>query len=113
MASLLASGVPVGILSPHSETALHVAGIKGDPATVRALLAAGAEVNARNPPGQQRHMTPLMWAAYGGHAEMVELLLAGGADPALKDELGNTAAAYAKEAGHAAVQALLEGRSEL
>ena len=39
---LLKSGVSVKQRSPDGETALHVAGMRGDPSTVRALLAAGA-----------------------------------------------------------------------
>ena len=43
---------------------------------VKALLARGADVNARERHGQ----TALMWAAAEGHAEVVEALLKAGAD---------------------------------
>ena len=90
--ALLAQGTAATTLSPEGESALHVAGITGDPDTVSALLAAGADPNARNPAGTQLRMTPLMWAAYGGHTDMIRQLLAGGADPSLLDELGKAGA---------------------
>ena len=48
----------------------------GKPAVVEALLAKGANPNARGPRGQ----TALMWAVAQKHADVVKLLLAGGAD---------------------------------
>jgi ankyrin repeat protein len=52
------------------------------------LLDAGAHVDDRDDRGR----TALMIAAEGGHAEIAGLLLARGADPALKDEAGKRAA---------------------
>ena len=43
---------------------------------VKALLARGADVNAK----ERRGQTALMWAAAEGHAEVVEALLEAGAD---------------------------------
>ena len=43
---------------------------------MKALLARGADVNAK----ERRGQTALMWAAAEGHAEVVELLLKAGAD---------------------------------
>jgi ankyrin repeat protein len=48
----------------------------GKPGPVKALLARGARVNARDRKGQ----TALMWAAAEGHAEVVSILLAARAD---------------------------------
>jgi ankyrin repeat protein len=59
----------------------------GDVAHVGQLLAAGADVNARDAFGA----TALMNAASGGNLEMVEALLAAGAEVDAKDELGWTA----------------------
>jgi ankyrin repeat protein len=59
----------------------------GDAARASQLLAAGADVNARDAYGA----TALINAAYSGNAEMVEALLAAGAEVDAKDELGWTA----------------------
>ncbi len=59
----------------------------GDVARASQLLAAGADVNARDAYGA----TALMNAAHGGNLEMVEALLAAGAEVDAKDELGWTA----------------------
>jgi uncharacterized protein len=59
-------------------------------------------VNARQGTGQLG-FTPLMEAAYNGQRDMVELLLAHGADPALRDDKGLTAADYARQNGHQAL----------
>lgn len=53
----------------------------GDLATVRQLLEAGADVEARGDWG----VTPLMEAASRGHAEVARLLLEHGADPLAQD----------------------------
>src|SRR3984885_1000888 len=52
------------------------------------LLDAGAHVDDRDDRGR----TALMIAAEGGHAEIADLLLKRGADPALKDKAGKRAA---------------------
>ena len=105
--------------SQDGESALHVNAIKGDGETTKVLLAYGAEVDARTPRGESLHMTPLMWATYGGtprHKEMVRLLLAAGADPLAADENGKEVLTMAQEAGAADVEALLKaairGRQE-
>jgi ankyrin repeat protein len=56
-------------------TALHLAALNHDLTAVNALLAAGAEVDARN----EAAATPLIYGA--GHAGVVRALLARGADP--------------------------------
>jgi hypothetical protein len=78
---LLALGRLVQLVGPNAAdgegvTALHHAASAGQVAAIGALLAAGADANARNCKGS----TPLLWAASDGQAEAIERLLAGGAD---------------------------------
>lgn len=73
----------------------------------RALLDAGAPVNARS----AQDGTALHTAAFGGHRAIVELLLEKGADPAAKTAAGKTPADVARERGHAEIAQLLETRS--
>jgi ankyrin repeat protein len=63
-------------------------GDKGEhPEKVRALLDAGAQVNTHGPGGR----TALHYAATAHHQQVVDLLLARGADPTLKDDNGRPA----------------------
>ena len=59
----------------------------GDIAQMEALLAKGAEVNARNPHG----WTPLHVAAAGGDPAVIALLLQQGADVHAQSHIGTTA----------------------
>jgi len=58
------------------------------------LLAAGAQPDALDGIG----WSALMWAAAGGHANAVALLLGNGAELGIKNESGDTALDYAKQA---------------
>lgn len=69
---------------------------KGDTDTVRALLAQGAEVNAKGKNG----FTPLILAAQNGHTDTVRVLLDAGADVNAKNEEGTTALITAAKNGH-------------
>lgn len=75
----------------------------GDLPSVRALLAAGADVNATNKSGQ----TALMVAAVMGHGEIVASLIEAGADPHLRDRLGLTALEWSSRRGFPEVSRLL------
>lgn len=66
---------------------IHFAAEYG-PEVVPVLIEAGAEVNA---PLQYSALTPLMLAAWKGHASAVRALLAAGAEPVSKSSLGETA----------------------
>ncbi|CAK9040004.1 unnamed protein product [Durusdinium trenchii] len=72
-------------------TALHYAAERGHVAAVKALLAAGAAVNAVMNSGD----TPLHKAASGDHLEVARALVAHGASPDVKDLNGFTPAALA------------------
>jgi ankyrin repeat protein len=73
-------------------------------AIVRALLDAGAPVNARSGSGG----TPLHTAAFTGDAEVVELLLARGADPRIPSNDGKTPIDLARDRGHTALAERME-----
>ena len=76
---------------------LHAAVGARNPECVAAVLEGAPDVNAR----QQVGYTPLMGAAAGGRDEIVDMLLARGADPTLVADDGKTAADVAREHGHA------------
>ena len=74
---------------------------------VALLLARGADVNAM--PGRA---TALHEAAFRGDRALVDLLLAAGADPSLRDrEFHADAAGWAAHAGHHALAALFKGQT--
>jgi ankyrin repeat protein len=86
----------------HDLPALYFAAIGGNLAAARALLEAGADVNAR-----AEAAAPIHGAVMGGSAEMVRGLLEHGADPALPDYKGRGAAALARDLGRADLEVLL------
>lgn len=88
------------------EVALIVAALHGRLSAVRALLDAGVDVNA-TPYCRQ---SALHYAPYGG-AEVVEELMARGADASLVDtQTHQTPAQWARELGNAAIAERLERR---
>jgi ankyrin repeat protein len=83
---------------------LWEASYDGNDASVRALLATGADADAADEAGQ----TPLLLASSRGHVRVVQTLLARGANVFAQDRHGTTALQAAKERGHAAVVVALE-----
>lgn len=67
---------------------LHEAAKRGDVDRLRAVLAGGVAIDSRDEKG----WTALMWAAYNLHSDAVDLLLASGADPGVRDRLVQDAA---------------------
>src|SRR2546422_6350370 len=64
-------------LGPAGETLLMLAARNGNPEAIKLLIAAGVDVNAREP---VRGTTALMWAVEQKHPGAVKALLDGGAD---------------------------------
>lgn len=89
--TLLAAGLSsqVQAADPHGATALMVAAQEGSAANVRALLAAGSDAAATD----GNHRNALFWAvqrASSDRAEVLQMLLAAGADPNVADTQGIT-----------------------
>ena len=87
---------------------LFAAVASGNPAQLRAALAAGGDVNVLGP----GRGTPLIAAAAAGWLEGVGLLLAAGAEPTWKDDSGETAYLKAAANGHRAVVSRLEAHAD-
>lgn len=75
---------------------LHYAASKGREETVRYLLSQKAIVNAPAPDGT----SPLMMGALSGNRQVVDMLLQAGADPAMQNAQGLSAASWARSANH-------------
>ena len=73
-------------------TPLHLAALNVDSGPLKALIAAGANANARD----KNDATPLHMAAYGTRSENAKLLLQAGADPLLKTSEGRDVASLAR-----------------
>jgi len=95
--SLAANADPFGI------TPLHAAAANGHTEVVELLIAAKANVNARDTGGA----TPLVSAAAANHPDTVAVLLAHGADITARGPGGKTAAQIADERGYKEVAAAL------
>jgi uncharacterized protein len=91
--------------SPDGWTPLHLAAHFGQPAAARALLDAGAEVEARSSNAMAN--TALHAALAGRHRDVAELLLGHGADPNARQHGGFTALQAAAQHGDLAMIELL------
>ena len=111
--SLLVAAVLVAalVVSPRAAGKSDVAdaAMRGDIATVRALIAQKADVNAAQADGA----TALHWAAYRSNTEMAALLLRAGANPKAANRQGATPLWLASVNGDAAmIGALLEADAD-
>jgi uncharacterized protein len=97
---LLARGLDPNSVDPNGDPLLFTASRAGYRATIDVLLAAKANVNAKNRFGD----TPIMAAALNGHLEIVKRLRTQGADV---EPRGWTPLIYAATGGHDAVVAYL------
>ena len=102
---LLAAGADPAMpaRNPMLVMPLHSAVSRGKAENVRALLDAGAPVDAR----QQGGLTTLHAAAHNGNRSVVKMLLQRGADRAIVDAAGKTAEQHARDGGHEAIAALI------
>ncbi len=94
--TLLAAGADPNLTDSDGNTPLMVGAHDENLDVVRELVNHKANVNARNREGD----TPLTNAACWGSASVVDLLLHHGADPALPDGAGVSAANLARQHGH-------------
>lgn len=103
---LLTAGADPNTVLPGGETALMTCSRTGRVDAVKALLARGAVVDAKE---GERGQTALVWAAAEGHAAVIDLLIASGADFRLRLPSGFTPYLLAVREGRTeAVRTLLK-----
>ena len=104
---LLARGADVEQVArnPMKVQALHSALAGNHREVARALLEAGAPVNA----GQQEGWTPLMEAVLHDDVEIAKMLLARGADPKAQNDAGKSAIGLAADRANVEMLKLLKG----
>lgn len=79
--------------NPLGSTPLHLAATNADPAVLKLLIEAGADVNARD----DERATPLHMAAYAGRPAHARLLLEAGADVNATTVHGRTPSSVARK----------------
>jgi ankyrin repeat protein len=105
---LLAASAKVDVPDRDGRTALMRAAARGDAATVRVLLEAGARKDLHDTAFGK---TALMYAAENNHPAVVEALVKAGADIQTTDQKGRTAMDYtAMQMRSEEVKALLESK---
>lgn len=81
------------VRTSQGSTPLHLAATNPDISALKALLAAGADPNARDGDGA----TPLHMAAYTQNAKHAQLLLEAGSDPYAKTNIGRDPTSMARK----------------
>ncbi|MEV2272201.1 ankyrin repeat domain-containing protein [Nonomuraea africana] len=112
VSELLAAGADPNVVSEGEDEGLPLCGAAAwdHVAVVGALLAAGADVNGREPDGWQ----PLAWAAANGHADTARVLIEAGADVDTANDSGDTPLTLAARRGAlGVVQVLLEAGADV
>lgn len=98
MRLFLSHGANLGLSNANGETALALAAWRGQLEAVQWLVERGAPVNA--PP---RQWSPLHYAVFGGHAAVVDYLMARGADIDARSTNGSSVLMMAVYEGHEAL----------
>ncbi len=107
--ALLVMLLSVPAFSQDANTQLIEAGKKGETRKFEGLLAAGAEVDARD----ERGVTALMHASAEGHAQSVEALLDAGADVDVHADDGLTALMVVARGNTKIVRSLLDAGADV
>jgi ankyrin repeat protein len=95
-------------VSPDGFTALHYAAFFGSPEAVRALVTAGADLEARSTNQEfAPEATPLHSAAAAGRMDNAEVLLEAGANPNARQHGGYTPLMEAEQQGNLDLAELL------
>jgi ankyrin repeat protein len=94
---LLRAGSDANSANAAGETALMIAARTGKAAAVKRLVAAGADINAKE---SVRGQTALMWAAAEDNLEATSMLLEAGASANVRTPAGFTALHFAVRAGN-------------
>ncbi len=101
--------VLVGCGSSVPDQTIHEAAHLGDIEAVKHHLAAGTDVNVLG--DEDYEAPPLYWAAHGGHKEIVELLIANGANLNLRS--GMVVKTEDGSVGEQAAQRMMNNRTPL
>jgi len=101
--------VLVGCGSSVPDQTIHEAAHLGDIEAVKQHLAAGTDVNVLG--DEDYEAPPLYWAAHGGHKEIVELLIANGANLNLRS--GMVVKTEDGSVGEQAAQRMMNNRTPL
>ena len=107
---LLSKGADPNKQNVVGSGSLHFVSVSGDEqrdlqaALANMLMQAGANVNLADGSG----WTPLHWAAYYGHVDVVQALMSSGADISFENDEGHTPLYVARRHGHSAVASVLQ-----
>jgi ankyrin repeat protein len=107
---LLDHSADPNLLDADGDSPLYAAIVERQFAIAERLLNRGADVNYQCK--NTEHSTPLHTAASYGLGEFIQLLVEHGANPDLKDELGNTAYDYAVRGGQQTAAKVLAQRRD-
>jgi len=94
--TLTASTVLAQMNEDRRETPLHAAAARNDASAIRALIAQGAALDARDAAGR----TALLVATHGNHVAAAQALIDAGANVNAKDDIEDSAYLYAGARGH-------------